>query len=408
VDFFRGKNWDIIGKTKLWFTISGITIALGIAALAIHGLNYGIDFTGGSLLRYQFAAPLAASDADVAGVSAQVRQVLDGLDLGSSEVQVVSDDAGQMRQLYLRTPPVANDEEAAQRSQAVMAGLREAFADKGEIVDLGRETVGPVVGEELRNKAILAFGLGCILIMIYITIRYEFRFAVAAIIGLLHDVLVVLGCMALFHVELNSAFVAALLTVLGFSNHDTVVIMDRIRENMRIKRQARFADTVNTSLLETLARSVNMIVTVLFTIVALLLFGGEAIRGFSLALLFGISTGCYSSIFTAAPIVVLLEGRAARAKAAAVAAARGGRGTMQRARPSAGPRATEAADGAEAVEGTGRAGRSAIERLQREEVKARAQQADAVQEEKREDRRERRKREKERLAKKSGGPKKRF
>lgn len=406
MEFFRNKHWDIIGKTPLWFTISGITIVLGIGALFIHGLNYGIDFTGGSLLRFEFSTPLAQNDAEVSQVTAKVRKLLDEMNLGSSEIQVVGDRQGQLNQLYLRTPPVANDEEALRRSQEIVRKLKETFADKGEIKDLGRETVGPVVGEELRNNAILALLIGYLLILVYITIRYEFRFGIAAIIALAHDILVVLGCMALFRVELNSAFVAALLTVLGYSNHDTVVIMDRIRENMRVRRRATFAETVNASLLETLARSVNLVLVVLFTVVSLLVFGGEAIRGFSLALLFGITTGCYSSIFTASPIVVLLEGRASRARAAAVAATRGrSANTVRPERPARATAAT-AEQGAEPEPAP--ASRRVIEQLQKEELAEREQRLSAEAEQKRAERRERRKREKERSEKRGGKPKRRF
>jgi preprotein translocase subunit SecF len=407
VELFRNRHWDIIGKTPLWFTISGVTIVLGLAALLIHGLTYGIDFTGGSLLRFEFSTPLAQDDSSVSAATAKVRGILDQLKLGSSEIQIVGNQQGELNQLYLRTPPVANDEEALRRSQEVVSKLKETFADKGEVKDLGRETVGPVVGEELRNKAVMALLIGYLLILVYITIRYEFRFGVAAIIALAHDILVVLGCMALFHVELNSAFVAALLTVLGYSNHDTVVIMDRIRENMRVRRRATFAETVNASLLETMARSVNLVLVVLITVVSLLVFGGEAIRGFSLALLFGITTGCYSSIFTASPIVVLLEGRASKNRAAAVAASRGRAGGA--ARPERAVRAAAedvAEQGAEPQPAAG--SRRVIEQLQKEELAEREQKVSAEAEQKREERRERRKREKDRSEKRGGKPKRRF
>ncbi|MCE5218579.1 protein translocase subunit SecF, partial [bacterium] len=406
-------HWDLIGKTWLWFTISGVTVVIGMLALAVHGFNYGIDFTGGSLLRYEFAVPLAANDAGVPDATAKIRQVLDSMNLGHSEIQLVGNDEGQFSQLYLRTPPVANDEEAATRSQSIVASLEKTFPDKGKISDMGRETVGPVVGEELRNQSILALAIGYLLILIYITIRYEIRFGIAAIISLLHDILVVLGCMALFKIELNSAFVAALLTVLGYSNHDTVVIMDRIRENMRVHRRATFAETVNASLLEVMARSVNLVVVVLFTVVSLLVFGGEAIRGFSFALLIGISTGCYSSIFTASPILVILENRAARNRANAVATSRSQRvtATVGNGRPRSTAAVAEPAR--EVAEGDAGSvdkanSRKAIERLQREEIAERQEKALAELDAKRDERRERRKREKERAAKQAGKPKRRF
>lgn len=413
MELFRNRNWDIIGRTKLWFTISGVTIVAGLVALGVRGLNYGIDFTGGSLLRYQFAAPLVENESQLSQVTGTVRRVLENLNLGGSEIQIVTSDKGERNQVFIRTPPVANDEEALERDRAIVQGLQQAFPDKVPITSLGRETVGPVVGEELRTKALWAFFLGCGLIMIYITIRYEFRFAEAAIIALIHDALVVLGCMALFQVEINSAFVAALLTVIGYSNHDTVVIMDRIRENMRLRRRATFAETVNASLLETMARSVNIVLTVLFPTFALLFFGGEAIRPFSLALVFGMTTGCYSSIFTASPIVVLLERRAARARSQQLGPARAARpaGTP-RPRPAtapASPAEAELAEVAEAAPSTeASSSRAVIEQLQREEMAERKQRLEAEVEAMREERRERRRREKERAAKKGGKPKRRF
>lgn len=411
MEFFRDKDWDIVGKTRIWFAISAIVIVSGLITWGARDLNYGIDFTGGSLLRYAFEQPLASGDAQVPGVLAKVRNVLTTMGLGGSQIQVVGDDAGKLTYLYMRTPSVANDEEAAKRDREVMAGMRKAFPDNGEISDLGRETVGPVVGEELRNKAILALVLGSVLILIYITIRYEFRFAVAAIVALIHDTLIVMGFMALLQVELNSAFVAAILTVLGYSINDSVVIFDRIRENMGLHRRGSFAGTVNVSLLQTLARSINTTMTTLFVLIALYMFGGESISGFALALVVGITTGSYSSIFIASPIVVLWEGRAARARAVAVDAARG-RGGAARATAAdgSGPAELTAAEGAEAgAEGAAKgASQDVIERLQREEMQERKKKLDGELEEKRDERRARRKKEKARASKKSSKSKRRF
>ncbi len=399
MELFRNRNWDIIGKAKLWFTISGVAILLGLVSWGVWNLNYGIDFTGGSLYRYRFSAPLSSGDAQTAAVIAKVRGVLSAQNLGSSNIQVVADDRGSLSNLYLRTPPVSNDEEAARRDGELRAALQTAFPDQGEITDLGRESVGPVVGAELRAKALWAFIVGSILIMLYITIRYEFRFAIAAIVALVHDILLVMGCMAIFRVELNSAFVAAILSVLGYSINDTVVIFDRIRENMRLHRRASFAETANTSLLQTMARSVNTVLTTLITITALVLFGGEAIRGFALTMLFGVTFGCYSSIFVAAPFVVWLEKRAARgAQASAPARAR-----------STARRAPELATETEGNGDTARpAALSGVEKLQREAIDERKQQVSAEMEEKREERRERRKKEKDRASKRGGKPKRRF
>lgn len=300
VDFFRRQNWDIIKFTWLWFAISAVVITIGVASWATKGLNYGIDFTGGSLLRYRFERPLASDPGEQAAVIAQTRQLLESMDLGKSQIQVSGVDS-----LYLRTPEVANDEEAADRDTKIEAGLSELFGEKsGEISSLGRETVGPVIGEMLTKSATQALILGVVLILLYITIRYEFRFAVAAVVALLHDTLILVGAMAILQVELNTWFVAALLTILGYSINDTVIIFDRIRENRGIHRRAPIGSVVNASLLQTMTRSLNTVITTLFTLIALCVFGGTTIQGFALALIIGISSGCYSSIFTASPIVV--------------------------------------------------------------------------------------------------------
>jgi len=312
VDFFRRQNWDIVKYTWLWFAISAIVIAIGVASWATKGLNYGIDFTGGSLLRYKFERPLGTEPGEQAEVIAQTRQLLESMDLGNSQIQVSGVDS-----LYLRTPSVANDAEAATRDKKIEAGLTDLFGDKsGEISSLGRETVGPVIGEMLTKSATQALVLGVILILLYITIRYEFRFAVAAVAALIHDSLILVGAMAILQVELNTWFVAALLTILGYSINDTVIIFDRIRENRGIHRRAPIASVVNASLLQTMTRSLNTVITTLFTLIALCVFGGSTIQGFALALIIGITSGCYSSIFTASPVVVAWYNWADRRKRA--------------------------------------------------------------------------------------------
>jgi len=372
VDFFRRQNWDLIKLTWLWFTISGLTIVIGMGFWAVRGLNWGIDFTGGSLLRYQFEQPIAAEPGQDIQVIAQTRQMLEGLGLGGSQIQVAGNS-----QIFIRTPKVANDEEARQRDESIEAGLADLLGDRGGAVEsLGRETVGPVIGEMLTRSAVQALTLGIVLILIYITVRYEFRFAVAAVIALLHDTAVLVGAMAILQTELNTWFVAALLTVLGYSMNDTVVIFDRIRENRGIHRRAPLGSVVNASLLQTMARSLNTVLTTLFTLIALFALGGATIQGFALALIIGIASGCYSSIFNASPIVVvwynLTQSRTGRAPSRARAAA----ATAARLPEQAAP-AEEIEEGAEPARPSARQTMREAER--------------AEQERKREERRERRK-----------------
>ena len=390
MDFFRRQNWDIIKYTWLWFTISGLTIAIGMGFWAVKGLNWGIDFTGGSLLRYQFEQPLAGDQAQDIEVIRQTRQMLEGLGLGKSQIQVAGDN-----QVFIRTPQVANDEEARERDASIEAGLAGLFSDRsGAIESLGRETVGPVIGEMLTRSAIEALTLGIVLILIYITVRYEFRFAVAAVIALLHDTAILVGAMAILHTELNTWFVAALLTVLGYSMNDTVVIFDRIRENRGLHRRAALGDVVNASLLQTMARSINTVLTTLFTLIALYALGGATIEGFALALIIGITTGCYSSIFNASPIVVLWYKLSGQKAGRAATGARARRAVEARAERVDEPAVEE--EGLE-VEAARPSARQTMREAER-----------AAQEEKQEERRRRRKERKKETDSRGRGRKKRF
>ena len=313
MDFFRRQRWDIIGKSWLWFSISGFILLAGIGAWTFHGLNYGIDFTGGSLVRYQLAKPIATTQAEEVKAVSALRAALATIGIEQAEIQVEGGNG-----FLIKTYKVANDEEAAQRDKAIEGKITELYgAQYGPVEALGRETVGPVIGEEMRMTALKGIIVGEALILLWIAIRYEFKFGVAAILALAHDVVATTGMMAILHVELNSWFVAVLLTVVGYSVNDTVVIFDRIRENRSRHRHAPFAPIVNASLLETMARSLNTVLTVVYTLLALLFFGGTVVHGFALAMLIGVSFGCYSSIFIAAPLVVWFEKLGSRRKVGA-------------------------------------------------------------------------------------------
>jgi preprotein translocase subunit SecF len=387
VDFFRKQNWNIVKYSWLWFTISGILILTGMGFWAVRGLNWGIDFTGGSLLQYEFERPLVEDPGDEIAVIQQTREMLEEMGLGRSQIQVADD-----HQLFIRTPEVENDEEARQRDEAIEARLAEVFGDRGgEISSLGRQTVGPVIGEMLTRSAIEALALGVVLILIYITVRYEFRFGVAAVIALLHDTIILLGALAITQTELNSWLVAAILTVIGYSINDTVIILDRIRENRGLHRRAPLDSVVNASLLQTMARSINTGLTTLFTLIALFLLGGATIEGFALALIIGVAAGGYSSIFTASPVVVTWYDIADRRQG------RGRQTTSSKSR-AASKAAVTAATGTEEAEEEDEA-RPTMRQTMKEAERA-------AQEEKRRKRRERRKKESDR--KNGRQPKKRF
>jgi preprotein translocase subunit SecF len=380
VDFFRRQRWDIIGKSWLWFALSGIILFAGVAAWGIHGLNYGIDFRGGSLVRYQLDKPIAKTPDEEEKAVKQLREAMASIGIAQAEIQVAGGNG-----ILVRTDKVANDEEAQQRDDAIRGKIEELYgAQYGPVQALGRETVGPVIGQEMRWTALKAVVIGEALILLWIAIRYEFKFGIAAILALAHDVVATTGIMALLHVELNSWFVAVLLTVVGYSVNDTVVIFDRIRENRGRHRHAPFAPIVNASLLETMARSLNTVLTVVYTLLALLFFGGPVIHGFALAMLIGVSFGCYSSIFIAAPLVVWFE-RLGQKRAGVTVSSRP---IMATAGGSAYSAAGAEIPDEEAPEG-GRTRTSAVETMRRA--------AEVAQEEKRRARRERR-------AKKRGKP----
>lgn len=380
MDFFRRQNWDLVSRSWIWFTISGILLVLGIGAWAGFGLNLGIDFTGGGLIRYEFARPIAATSEQQVQTIASTKQALAEVGLGGAQVLVSGND-----ELLIRTAMVANDEAAlAQEKQARQAVEKLFGASHGPITSLGRESVGPVVGAQLRQSSLNALLLGCFLILLYITIRYEFRFAVAGVVALIHDVFILLGMMALLRLELDASFVAVILTVIGFSVHDTIIIFDRIRENVKLHRRANFGDTVNASLLQTMNRSVNTTFTTLLPLIAMAIFASDSIRVFAIGMIIGIVAGTYSSIFNASQIIVVWDRYRSRRKAA-------GAGTAVRRRERArvvGVSAAEAVE-AEEAEGEEEAAASGGRRLSAQEALARAEET--AQEEKRAERRARRK-----------------
>lgn len=282
------RSWDIIGRRRLGYLLSIIIILPGLVALIYntvqgHGaLNWGVDFTGGNFLQLRLEREFSVGD---------VRPVVDRFTTGQSIIQK-SD-----QEVLIRTRPLATGQSAA-----LLQALRQRF---GQVTVLRQDAVGPRIGEELRNIAIIAVVLGLILQVVYIAFRFKsIRFAVAADTALLHDLLVVTGIFAIFRLEVDSSFVAVLLTVVGYSINDTVVLFDRIRENLAQRTREPFDRLVNRSILEALVRSLNTALTTILAIGAVYLFGGATIHNFALGLMVGIFTGAYSSILNACPILV--------------------------------------------------------------------------------------------------------
>lgn len=288
---------DIIGKKNWYFGLSLLVLIPGIIALFLWGLNLSIDFTGGSRLTLSFENNVTDSHIEL------VSKVLKNQKIKVASVEKSS------KLIFVRTTPI----DSAQNNKFISA-LSSEF--KG-VLEQEFETIGPVIGRETTLNALKAVGIASILIILYITWSFRqipkpassFRFGVCAIIALVHDVLVVVGVFAtlghFFNVEVDSLFVTAILTVIGFSVHDTIVVFDRIRENLRKIGSLNFSKTVNDSIIQTISRSLSTSLTVVLVLVALLLFGGDSIRWFVVALLIGIISGTYSSIFNASPLLVL-------------------------------------------------------------------------------------------------------
>lgn len=273
---------DYIGKKKIWYALSLLLLIPSIISLFVQGLNKGIDFMGGNLLEIRFEKQ-ANSD--------QVRQLLQDFGLPNAIVQ----EAGE-NQFLIRTPELTEEQ-----NTKMVADFQEKFG-KTEI--LRNEKVGATIGKELTRNAVLALVIASVLMVIYITVRFQFYFGMAAILTLLHDALVVLGVFSILQIEIDSTFVAAILTLLGYSINDTIVIFDRIRENLNLKKKEPVIPLVNKSISQVLVRSISTVCTVVLALVALRIFGGETTKIFALTLLIGVVLGTASSIFVASPLWV--------------------------------------------------------------------------------------------------------
>ena len=287
-------NFDFMGKIKMTMTISGLVILIGLGSIALSGgLKYGIDFAGGTLIQLQFKTP---PDIEV------IRDGLKTIALGESTIQ----EFGSKRDILIRI------QRSEEKLEAVGSKVRNSLGGKfnKEDITIERvEMVGPKVGRDLREKAILSILYAVIGIVIYISWRFELQYAIAAIIALAHDVLVTLGAFSILDKEITLVIVAAFLAIIGYSLNDTIVVFDRIRENLRRRGKNTLVQTINASINQTLSRTLLTSGTTLMVVMALFFFGGEIIHDFSFALLVGILVGTYSSIFIASVFLVYWDSR---------------------------------------------------------------------------------------------------
>ncbi len=290
--FFRNASYDFLSVRRRAYIVSGVLLLAGMGSLVLHGgPRYGVDFTGGTLLQVEFFEQTSVAD---------LRDVLSAAGMENAQIQQL----GDSNEFMIRTQDF---EGIVDRASEVLAG---AYGADG--FTMSADAVGPKVGSELQRKAAIAILMSFALTLVYLAFRFEWRFGVAAIVATFHDLTITFGFISLFNIEITLATVAALLTILGYSLNDTIVVFDRIRENLKKRRKDPYADIVNSSINETLPRTVLTSGTTLATLLALFILGGTVVRPFALVLILGILIGTYSSIFVASPVLLEIEERSRR------------------------------------------------------------------------------------------------
>lgn len=274
-------NFDFIGKRKFAYVLSCILIIAGIVSLCVQGLNFGVDFTGGTVYQIQFE-----DEMDIA----ELRSDLGDIGYDGAQLQEMDDNTFQLRTDFM--DQTAQDEFVDELTEAVGAPFEVLQAN----------AVGPSIGQEILLSGVLALVIAIVLMIVYITVRFQWRFALAGNLALFHDILITVGIFSIFQLEVNSNFVAAILTIFGYSINDTIVVFDRIRERLGAVKRDELAETVNYGIQSTLRRSLFTSLTTLIPIICVFIFGGDTTRLFVLALIIGIVSGTYSSIFVASPL----------------------------------------------------------------------------------------------------------
>ncbi|MGB9695067.1 MAG: protein translocase subunit SecF [Caldisericaceae bacterium] len=289
----RISQWDIIGRTKLWFSISITVIIIGLVSMVVNQvrfgspLNLGIDFKGGTIINVT-----CAQTPDTTKVS----KILSGLGYKDAIIQEAQ---GNKITIKLNASMISADD-VNKIINSISTDVSKVDSNQTSIT-----SIAPVIGTELEKSGAIALGLALLFILFYISIRFQFEYALATVLALFHDMLITLGMLSLFRIELNAPFIGAFLAIITYSVEDTVVVMDRIREKLKFKAKESFRELVNKSITEVWIRSMNTSITTFFSSFALVLFGGPTLRDFSMTLLFGLTSGTYSSIYIASPLLVL-------------------------------------------------------------------------------------------------------
>jgi preprotein translocase subunit SecF len=299
IRLFANANYDFIGFRKIAYGVTAAIMIPGLVLLAVRGFNYSIEFTGGTLVQVSTTQPHSAGD---------LRGALDRGGLRGAEISSYGSDREFVVRARLTGQSQINEQEAQRTAASVTAALTRSFGEGQFRIDRV-EAVGPKVGGELRQKALIAILLSFIATMVYLAFRFELRFGIAAVIATAHDILTTAAFIQYMNLEVSLVVVSAILTVVGYSLNDTIIIFDRTRENLHKYRRDDLAGILNRSINETLPRSILTHGTTMATTVALLIFSGEVIRPFAWVMTFGIFTGTFSSIYIAAPILLLIEQR---------------------------------------------------------------------------------------------------
>ncbi len=288
------RQFDFLGKTKYFVPVSLFLLVVSIVLLVpgVRGLRMGIDFTGGMEFTVKFPEPVDTAD---------VRALLADIDAGNVDLStsIIQDVSGANTKVI--TTQLLNVEEDQRTIDRIESSLRREFSVEGD--SIGRRLIGQQVSEELARKGWQAILLALVAILVYISWRFRLRYAIGAVAAILHDVIIALGIFALVGVELNLATIAGFLTIVGYSLNDTIVIYDRIRENLKVEGRRPIFDIINHSVNQSLTRTLSTSITTFIPVIILFLFGGSVLRGFSLALLIGVIVGTYSSMYIANPIL---------------------------------------------------------------------------------------------------------
>jgi len=281
-------RFDFIGKRKIWFIFSTLLIITGIVFFIVRGFNYGIDFLGGNLMEVKFKQDVSVSE---------LRKAMEDIGYGKSILQSTASD-----QYIIRTVPI----EVSEKTK-ILDGLDKSIGIERPLVQDRQVAAG--FSQQITKYALIAVAISLAGILIYIWIRFEVRFAIVAIFELLHDLLILLGFYAITFREFNTTSIAVILTILGYSLSDTIIVFDRVREELRLTKKDRFYDVVNYSVNKTLVRSLGTAATTLFPIIVLLIIGNETLRDFAFGLFIGILAGSYSSVFIGSPLLVVWNNR---------------------------------------------------------------------------------------------------